>query len=202
MIKTFVIGIVIGVLVALGGLYLAPAIDVAREASIGTVTPNGGNTETFHVNVPSDRIMIGAQGDRDPLPAGMQWPGDSIFADARAEVFKLRNSRDAVVGVATRFAIDDPAAGEVLEWVLHLPARGSLYVTMKPSPLGAGGRVGDMRAGTREFESLAGQVRERWLADTSRDGGGNRGRIELATQYVSTRPVDIDGQRGREASVE
>lgn len=202
MIKTFIIGIVVGLLVTLGGVYLMPAVDVTREASIVAVTPNGINAEAFHVNVPSDRIMIGTRDSREPLPTGMQWPEDELFADARAEVFKLRNSRNAVVGVATRFAIDDPAAGEVLEWVLHLPARGSLYVTMRPSPLGGGGRVGTMRAGTREFESLAGEMRESWHAETSRNNGADRGRIELATEYVSTRPVEIDGEGGKGAAVE
>ena len=202
MIKTFVFGIVVGLLVTLGGLYVIPAVDITREASIVTVAPNGINMEAFHVNVPSDRIMIGAQGNREPLPQGMQWPDDALFADARAEVFKLRNSSDVVVGVATRFSIDDPAAGEILEWVLHLPARGSLYVTMSPSPLDGGGRTGKMRAGTREFESMAGEILESWHADTSRNNSADRGRIELAAQYVSTRPVRIKDQNGTEASIE
>jgi len=190
--KTFTIGFVASAACVLAGLYLTPVVDVAREASIITVTPNGGNAETFHVNVPSDRIMIGAQGQREPLPEGLSWPNDAMFADARAEIFKLRNSRDAVVGVASRFSIDDPAAGQVLEWVLHLPARGSLYVTMNPGPVGGGGRVGEMRAGTREFTDLVGEVREKWVADTSRSNSADRGRIELATRYISTRPVDIE----------
>ena len=190
MLKTYIFGIILGVISAVAALYMTPVVDVAREASIVSVTPNGGNFETFHVNVPADRIMIGAQGRREPLPEGMEWPADPKFANARAEVFKLRNSRDAVVGVASRFSVQDAAAGNVLEWVLHLPARGSLYVTMAPSPVNDGGRTGEMRAGTREFRELVGEVRERWLPDTS--GENNSGRIELATSYVSTKAVEIE----------
>lgn len=190
MIKTFVIGFIVSAAGVIAGLYWLPIVDVTREASIITVTPNGGNSETFHVNIPSDRIMVGAQGQREPLPAGLEWPADPIFADARAEVFKLRNTRDAVVGTASRVAIDDPGAGEVLEWVLHLPARGSVYASMSPATVGGGGRVGQMRVGTREFTDLEGEVREQWVADTSRSANGDRGRIELATRFVSTRPVD------------
>ena len=181
-----------GVVVVIAALYVTPAVDVAREASIVTVTPNGGNVETFHVNVPEDRVMTGARGIREPLPEGMRWPEDPQFANARAELFKLRNSRDAVVGVASRFAIDDPATGKVVEWVLHLPARGSMYVTLNSSPVAGGGRVGEMRAGTREFRELVGELREKWVGDASRDDKDGSGRIELAARYVSTRAVDIE----------
>jgi hypothetical protein len=188
--KTFIAGIIIGIVAVAGAVYLTPVVDVQREASIVSVTTNGGNSETFHVNVPADRVMIGAQGRREPLPAGMEWPEDPVFSNARAEIFKLRNSRDAVVGVASRFSASDANTGDVLEWVLHLPARGSLYVTMSPSPVNGGGRVGDMRAGTREFKDLVGEVRERWLPDASGDGEGGSGRIQLATNYISTKVVE------------
>lgn len=191
MLKTFIAGIVIGAATVAAALYLTPVVDVAREASVVSVTPNGGNSETFHVNLPADRVMIGAPGRREPLPNGLDWPEDPIFRSAQAEIFKLRNSRDAVVGIASRITVSDPAAGEVLEWVLHLPARGSLYVTMSPSAASGGGRTGDMRAGTREFRDLVGSVRERWVPNASSSGNDN-GRIELATNYISTKPVDIE----------
>jgi hypothetical protein len=49
-----------------------------------------------------------------------------------------------------------------------------------------------MRAGTREFRELDGALEERWVADTSRGADGNRGRIELAARYVSTRVADVE----------
>ena len=41
---------------------------------------NEGNTESFHVNVPMDRIMIGAPSQGSQLPAGLKWPDDEQFA--------------------------------------------------------------------------------------------------------------------------
>ena len=106
-----------------------------------------------------------------------------MFADVRAELFKIRNSKDAVVGVASRMAAEE-AAGDIIEWVLHLPARGSVYVTMEPQPREGGFRVGALRAGTREFEPLRGSVTEQWVADTSGYEDAPAGRIELITAFV------------------
>ena len=181
-IRFFIIGIVLGITGVIAGLALLPAVDQARESSIITVTPNGGNFEAFHVNIPMDRIMIGAPGRDEAVPPELEWPTDPMFNDARAELYKLRNTRDTVVGVASRIAARDET-GDVVEWVLHLPARGSLFVTMDPVPVD-GGRTGSMRAGTREFSDLVGRVSESWVADST--DGMNAGRIELQASFVST----------------
>ncbi len=188
MIRTFIFGIVLGIAAVIAGLHFLPAVDQAREVSIVTVTPNGGNTEAFHVNIPMDRIMIGAAGQSEPLPPELEWPEDPLFGEARTELYKLRNTRDAVIGVASRIAARDDEADDVIEWVLHLPARGSVFITMNPAPVD-GSRSGSIRAGTREFGNLIGRVSERWVADSS--DGVNAGRIELAASFVST-VVDDD----------
>lgn len=199
MIRTFIIGVVLGIAAVIAALYLLPAVDQARESSIIAVAPNGGNSEVFHVNVPMDRIMVGAPAQPEPLPPELEWPEDPMFSDVRAELFKLRNARDAVVGVASRIAARDDAS-DVVEWVLHLPARGSLFVTMNPAPAD-GRRSGIMRAGTREFSDLIGRVSESWVADSS--DGVNAGRIVLQTSFVSTIMDDdenlVDVADGEEA---
>lgn len=151
------------------------------------VTPNGGNTEAFHVNVPIDRIMVGAPGQPTPLPAGLEWPGDEYLASIRAELFKIRNGKDAVIGIASRVAASNKDLGDVIEWVLHFPARGSVYVMMQPEAIEGGYRVGELRAGTREFSKLNGQVTERWIADTSDSEDTAAGRIELITTFAAAR---------------
>ena len=78
----------------------------------------------------------------------------------------------------------------IIEWVLHLPARGSLYVAMQPDALEGGYRIGKLRAGTREFSALEGQVTERWVADTSGLEGAPAGRIELIAAFV-TREAEL-----------
>lgn len=185
MIKTFIFGILLGIAGVFTALHFVSAVDQEREASIISVTRNGGNTEVFHVKLPMDRIMIGAQGQTNPLPPGMQWPEDPLFSNLRAELFKLRNSRDAIIGVGSRFAVSDPEFGSVIEWVLHLPARGSVFVRMQPQSTDGAGRTGALSAGTREFSSMFGRVSERWIADRSGSDGALSGRIELSMDFVS-----------------
>ncbi|MDX1517786.1 MAG: hypothetical protein R3288_13155 [Woeseiaceae bacterium] len=191
MIKTFITGIVLGIAGVIAALYLLPAVDQHREVSVISVAPNGGNLETFQVNIPMDRIIVGADAGAAPVPAGLDWPDDPIFAGARTELYKVRNSRNAVIGVASRLAASNSAIGNVIEWVVHLPARGSIYMTFDAAASG-GQRVGQLRAGTREFEGLSGTVSERWVADTSDADDAIAGRIELRASYIASLPDETD----------
>ena len=184
MFKTLIAGIILGIAAGGAGLYFLPTVDQYREQSMISVLPNGGNSEVFHVNVPMDRIMIGAGVQSAPLPVGLEWPSDPALQGLRAELFKLRNRKDAVVGVASRVAADDPA-GQIIEWVLHLPARGSVYVTMQPDAVEGGYRRGELRAGSRDFDNMRGQLSERWVAESSGADDTNAGRIELRTLFVA-----------------
>ncbi len=184
MIRVFAFGILLGVAAALTTLHFVPVVDQYREESIISVITGGGNSETFHVKVPMDRIMTGAQGIANPLPPGMEWPDDPRFRDVRAELFKLRNSRDAIVGVASRFTSEDPELGNAIEWVLHLPARGTVFARIQPRAVDGGRRRGELRAGTREFGRLHGQMSERWVAETSASDQAPSGRIELLMTFV------------------
>ena len=180
------IGAVLGIVAAAGAMYAIPAVDQHRELSIISVMPNGGNTESFHINIPMDRIMIGAPDQREPVPPGMVWPTDELLADVRTELFKIRNARDTVVGVAARNAAKVDTADQI-DWVLHLPARGSVFVNMSPDAMEGGYRIGRFRAGTREFGSLAGTMTESWIVDTSGEEDAPDGRIELFLRFVSVR---------------
>ena len=185
MFKTFIAGILLGVAGAAAALHYFPAVNQFREQSLIIVHPNHGNTEFFHVNIPMDRVMIGTPSQKEPLPIGLEWPVDSRFADTRAELFKIRNGKDAVVGVASRIAASDVSSGDIVEWVLHLPARGSAYVIMQAEPLEDGYRTGNLAAGTREFAPLVGRVSEQWVADTSGAEDAPVGRIEITTAFVA-----------------
>lgn len=183
---------VLGIGAAVAALYFLPVVDQKREASIITVAPNGGNSETFHINVPMDRIMVGAQSRKQPLPTGMQWPETESLRDLRAELFKLRNERDTVVGVASRIAAQEAEQDNVVEWVLHFPARGSMYVTLDSEPTESGYRVGQMRAGSSEFAELSGQITERWVPDASGSADAPTGRIELVSRFTGVQEQDSE----------
>ena len=183
LLKTFFLGILLGLAAAAGALYAIPVVDQTRESSIVTVAPNGGNSEVFHVNIPMDRILLGDQAQVASIPPGLEWPDDELLADVRTELFKIRNARDAVVGVAVRAAVtaDD---NSVIDWVLHLPARGSLFVNMGIAPTEGGYRVGRIASGSREFEPLSGFMTEQWIANNTHDEDAPAGRIELSANYV------------------
>jgi len=183
LLKTFLLGIVLGLAAAAGALYAIPVVDQAREASIVTVAPNGGNAEVFHVNMPMDQIMSGAPGQSAAIPPGLQWPADESLDGIRAELFKVRNARDAVVGVAVRAAAQN-GNEEVIDWVLHLPARGSFFVNMDVTPREGGYRIGEIRSGSQEFASLSGFMTERWVVNESDEEDAPTGRIELQATYV------------------
>jgi hypothetical protein len=183
--KSFIIGIFSGIALVACLLYFVPAVDQHREASLVSVQPNGGNTESFHVNLPDDRIVAGGAG-REVIPANLEWPAMAALGDAQAEVFKIRNRNDVVVGVASRISGTGTATGNVVEWTLHLPARGTLYANLQPLPDAAGNRSGRLRAGTREFASMTGSFNERLqvAADGQEDNSGSGNRIELVTALV------------------
>jgi hypothetical protein len=185
LLKTYLVGILLGAAAVAGALYSIPVVDQYREVSIISVAPNGGNTESFHINMPMDRIMTGAPGGSAGLPAGMKWPDDPVLANVSSEVFKIRNARDAVIGVAVRTVAREEAV-DVIDWVIHLPARGSLFINMDPQPQDDGKRTGRVLSGAREFEPLTGHVEERWVSDTSGEQDAPAGRIVLEARLVGT----------------
>jgi hypothetical protein len=185
LLKTFIVGILLGAAAAAGALYAFPVVDQQREVSIITVSPNGGNTESFHINIPVDRIMTGVSGEQAALPVGLKWPDDPVLANVRPEMFKIRNARDVVIGVAVRTVARERDVN-VIDWVVHLPARGSLFINMDPVPGEGGLRLGRVRSGSREFEPLTGTIEERWVSDTSGEENAPAGRIELVARLIGS----------------
>jgi hypothetical protein len=192
MLKTVILGFILGIVGTVAAAYYVPVVDQHRESSVIAVAPNGGNTESFRINIPTDRIMVGAPKQAEPLPPGLDWPADEFFDGVRVELFKLRNSADAVIGVASRMVADSDAIEDSVEWVLHLPARGTFYVAMPVQTADESRRVGTLRAGTREFSPMQGTVSERWVAITDNDDiDAPDGYIELETSFVGTLSDDM-----------
>lgn len=196
MFKAFSFGIFSGAAIAVCLLYFVPAVDQHREASLISVQANGGNSEAFHVNLPGDRILA-ATGSKQPIPANLEWPNANIFQNAQTELFKLRNRDGAVVGVASRISGPVGGSGSIVEWTLHLPARGTLYASMESPPGMAGTRTGSLRAGTREFAEFHGSISERFSSpDSDEDAEADvDGRIELVTSLVGA-PIQREEDAG------
>ena len=202
MLKTLIFGFLLGVVGTVAAAYYVPVVDQHRESSVISVATNGGNTESFRINIPTDRIMVGAPKQAEPLPPGLRWPADEMFDGVRVELFKVRNTLDAVVGVASRMVADSDAIEDSVEWVLHLPARGTFYVTMPVQPQDGVRRVGTLRAGTREFGPMQGKVSERWVPNTDADEvDAPDGYIELETSFVGAFSDDVTETALREGTL-
>lgn len=180
MFKTFTLGLMLGLLASAGLLYALPIVDLERERSIITVRPNGGNQERLHANLPDDRIMAAVDGGERTWPQDLDWPDYLPAGDGQTEVFKLRNDENRVVGVASRIRSGGDDA--FIEWTIHMPARGTIYALLSAVADDTGARVGNLHAGTREFEDQSGRVAERFVAATGDDG---EGRLEVVTSLVS-----------------
>lgn len=182
--KTFIFGVILGVCGAGALVYFVPAVDLHRERSMMAVQPNGGNLESFRINLPRDRILVGLPGVESSIPAGLDWPGEEFLGDTQAELFILRNDDNTVVGVASRLASSSEETGPFIEWVAHFPARGSMYAQMELTPSADGFRNGELMAGTRDFLELNGSVREQFVSTV--EDNDVQGRIILETAFVGT----------------
>lgn len=184
MFKSLIAGFVLGVLGAGAAARYVPVVDLPREQSQISVLPNGGNVEVFHINLPRDRILVGISGDEHSIPAELEWPGRDVLGDLQAELFKLRNRDNVVVGVASRIASLDEPSGSFVEWVFHLPARGTAYAELEVLPSANGYREGVMTAGTRDFATLSGAIREKLVAGSDGEPEAES-RIEIETRLVA-----------------
>jgi len=192
MLKSLILGFVLGIIGMVAAVYYVPVVDQYRETSVISVEPNGGNSESFYINVPMDRILVGVPDRANPVPPGLNWPGEAFLDDVRVELFKVRNSRNAVIGVASRVAAQSDSIGDSIEWVLHFPARGSLFVSMPARSRDGVSRIGDLRAGTREFQAMHGTVSERWVANVDDETeDAPEGRIELVAALVGEFSDDV-----------
>ena len=190
MIKTFLFGIFLGLAGTVALLHYVPAVDLYREASLIAFEANVGNSEVFQVNLPHDRILAGIHGQGNPTPANLQWPDDNIFAGSQAEFFKVRDRNDAVVGVASRISSTRAPSRGVIQWMLHLPARGTMFVLLGQVPAADGSRRGILRGGTGDFAKLGGVITERFIADVQDSDSDAEARIQLVTRLVGPQVED------------
>jgi hypothetical protein len=184
--KTFITGVVLGVLAVVGALFAFPVVDQQRELSLVSVATNGGNIESYYINVPDDRILARQPGQDTLLPDTLEWPAADILQPIGVALYKIRNERGVVIGVAAQTF---ETGSNFADWLLHLPARGSQLISVQTQPTPSGTRRGDLRAGSREFAMRRGSVAVRWVPDTSADqtvasGDNVKGRIEMLTNYV------------------
>ena len=172
--------------------WFVPVVDLHRERSLIAVQANGGNAETYRINLPKDRIMVGLPGAENSIPAGLAWPADDLLGNFQAEIFKIRDRNNVVIGVASRLASSSDASAPFIEWSIHLPARGSIYAQMDMLPAEDGYRNGSLRSGTRDFQALSGVVREHFIAEIDDEDDNVESRIELVTALIGSAEDDSE----------
>lgn len=186
MFRTFIFGLLLGFGGAGAFLYLVPLVDQHRVQSHILVQPNSGNLEVFSIDLPGDRIMAGIPGAASPVPAGLAWPDSPDFVGFEAEIFKIRDRDGIVVGAGSRLLRSARAGEPFVQWVVHLPARGTLFAALQPNPTAGQARSGVLRAGTREFERLRGTVSEIFVRDDAAADSHSEGRIELRVALIGS----------------
>lgn len=184
MFRTFVFGLLLGLLGAGAYLYFVPVVDLYRVPSHVTVQTNGGNQETFSIILPGDRIMAGQPAAGSRVPAGLVWPDAPAFADFEAELFKIRDRDDTVIGVASRMKRTAGAGKSFVQWVVHLPARGTMFAALESKPGAGQARSGKLSVGTGEFELRRGSVKEVFVRDNADGDAASEGRINLQVELI------------------
>ena len=188
MIRAVIFGFIVGVVLAVGASGWAPLVDHERVTSITRVAPNGGRIETFRIQLPDDRLVktTGRNIAPDSESLSLALPDVAQLADTQVELFRVRDSKSKVIGLASR-TID--ARGGATDWLLYFPARGALYLRVdktRESPSGRPVRTGQVIGGTESMTSQVGTFEARHVLFEDETDGSIGERIEIATSIEST----------------
>lgn len=131
--RLFVIAFVAGLLAVALAATFWPLPQHLRFRSITSVSADGGRQEDFVIHWPEDRIARPGE-SRAGLPAaaavGAAVLEDSAGRRVSAELFRLRDADDSVIGVAARLAGTGGAIADkgrsASNWLLVIPSRGAL----------------------------------------------------------------------------
>ena len=104
--------------------------------SLTTVLPDGGRQEDFIIRWPEDRITRSSETGTE-LPAdaatGAAVLEDSAGQRVSAETFRLRDTDDNVIGVASRLAGTGGAIADTnrsaSNWLVVIPGRGAIFLS-------------------------------------------------------------------------
>jgi hypothetical protein len=116
-----------------------PLPDHERFRSHIEVLPNGGRTEGFIIRWPQDRISL-TDDSVATIPTGTV--GAVVFEGAQtmtavAEVFRLRDIEENVIGIASRIAGRVTGqrinSASVSNWMLMIPGRGTFFLAQEDS---------------------------------------------------------------------
>lgn len=211
----FFIAVAGGFGATLAGAHFVPWLKHARLPSHTSVVANGGRSEEFVIRLPADRIAATdaeAGGLRSTAVAGaMALPAKFVAEPLVVEHFKVRDAGGNVVGVAARHW-NAGGAAPTTTWSVLIPSRGAFVLSAPGEAKGAvesalrsrgysagnawggeatvsmipRGEVGELAAGTGEFQGLAGSYTEEWTVVAVDEDGRLSGTVEINT--ITSRP--------------
>ncbi len=170
-----------------------PLPEHARYRSLTTVLPDGGRQEDFIIRWPDDRIRRnGENGTGLPADAvtGAAVLEDSAGQRVSAEIFRVRDTDDNVIGVASRMAGTGGAIADtnrsVSNWLVVIPSRGAIFLS-QPDAFDTTARQRDTLNGVialsmMQSRALWNNTRERRITATTPRYAGRilRGTSEFA----------------------
>jgi hypothetical protein len=134
--RLFVFAVIAGLLVVAVAATVWPMPKHLRYRSLISVAPDGGRQEDFVIRWPEDRIPRPDE-IRSALPAvvavGAAALEDTAGNRASAEMFRVRDTEDNVIGIAGRLAgtgsaVADPGRS-ASSWLIVIPSRGAMFLT-------------------------------------------------------------------------
>ncbi len=172
------------------GAYFYPLPDNAVIRSATESIPNGGRKEDFYINLELDRIAPAQEVRVAGFPVReISSRGNQVI---RAEVFKLRNSRREVIGLASRMTgLAPDVLGEpevVVNWLLMIPGRGGLMLSQGDMPAagllpdGIPFKQGLFVSGDGVFADLVGSYAEAELFEDMNSDGTDEPVVLLSTR--------------------
>lgn len=191
--RLFFIAFVAGLLVVVLAAAFWPLPTHLRFRALTSVPPDGGRQEEFVIHWPEDRIARPSDRAAE-APAGAAGAAvleDSAGRRVSAELFRLRDTEDNVIGVAGRLAATGGALADpgrsVTNWLLVIPGRGALFLaqsdvqdTTARQELGAAGPVVQPPASAARFWTDRPRVRITAPAPAG-DGPPTTGRVLRGT---------------------
>ncbi|MEL6868953.1 MAG: hypothetical protein AAFO81_04045 [Pseudomonadota bacterium] len=177
----FFLSIIAGAAAAAALAWFAPFLEQERTRAQTMVQTNGGRMEQFEIRLATDVLSSLPGIDRPDdgfVPASADWYPELAPFRGVAEMFRLRNAQGVAIGIASR--VRGLTSTDDVEWILHLPARGTLALRGLSADVA---EVGDIVTGTREFSALYGT----WQARLDED---NVWRIE---SVVKARTDEVEG---------
>lgn len=134
--RLFIFAFVAGLLVVVLTTTLWPMPKHLRYRSLISVAPDGGRQEDFVIRWPEDRIPRPGEVRSEAYAAaavGATALEDTAGRRVSAELFRLRDTEDNVIGVAGRLAgtggaIADPGRS-ASNWLIVIPSRGAMFLT-------------------------------------------------------------------------